>query len=351
MPAATMRELLDAGVHFGHRTARWNPKMRPYIFGTGNGIHVVDLKHTVDALHAATAELRALAANRGDVIFVGTKRQAQEVVREEAQRSAQHYVDHRWLGGTLTNFDTLRLRLQRLRELQARQRAGDFERLAKKDAQALVVELNRLLKRMGGIRNLTRLPDALFIIDPKRERNAIAEARRLGIRVVALTDTNCDPDDVDLVIPGNDDAIRSILAVTKHIADALLAGREEYEKLEAERVRRVTQEAEAAMAAAAKAAAKAARSDRPQPDIEAAMLSAAAEAAAPGPSRDPAAASVAAAAAAAAKPKLAEPTVRRVRRKPAAKSSPAGAARPRAARVPKAKAAAAKPKTGKPADG
>ena len=226
MAVATMRDLLEAGVHFGHRTPRWNPKMRPFIFGARGGIHIVDLQHTVRGLMTAQAFVRSLSADGGEIIFVGTKQQAQEVVREEADRCGAHYVVHRWLGGTLTNFDTLRTRVQRLRELQTRQQAGDFERMSKKAAHAHAIETSRLEKRMGGIRNLSRLPAALFIIDPKREAIAVKEARRLSIPIIALTDTNCDPDDVDYVIPGNDDSIRAVRAIAEQIANAVVAGRD-----------------------------------------------------------------------------------------------------------------------------
>ena len=270
-----MRDLLAAGVHFGHRTQRWNPKMQPFIFGTRSGVHIIDLQHTVRGINRATAFLRATAAEGGDVIFIGTKRQAQDVIREESERCGAHYVQQRWLGGTLTNYDTLRTRLQRLRELQAREASGEFESLSKKDAQRLRVELNRLIKRMGGIRNLGQLPTAIFVIDPKREANAVAEAKKIGIPIVAVVDTNCDPNSIDYLIPGNDDAIRSIRTVTATIADAILAGREEFEKREAERAARLAREAEAALAAAEEAEKEGSGAD----DIEAAMLAAAAESA------------------------------------------------------------------------
>jgi small subunit ribosomal protein S2 len=269
-----MRDLLAAGVHFGHRTPRWNPKMAPFIFGARGGVHIIDLQHTVRALDRAAAFLRATAASGGDVIFVGTKRQAQEVVREQAERCGAHYVQHRWLGGTLTNFETLRARLQRLRELEAREAAGEFETLSKKEAQRLRVELARLTKKMGGIKHMSRLPTALFIIDPKRESNAVTEARKLDVPITAIVDTNCDPEMVDYVIPGNDDAIRSILAVTTVVADAVLAGQEEFRNRQAEREARLAREAQAALAAAAKAEA----AGETAGDIEAAMLAAASEA-------------------------------------------------------------------------
>ena len=333
MAVATMRDLLEAGVHFGHRTPRWNPKMRPFIFGARGGIHIVDLQHTVRGLMTAQAFIRSLAADGGEIIFVGTKQQAQEVVREEAERCGAHYVVHRWLGGTLTNFDTLRTRVQRLRELQARQQAGDFERMSKKAAHAHAIETARLEKRMGGIRNLSRLPTALFIIDPKREAIAVKEARRLSIPIIALTDTNCDPDDVDYVIPGNDDSIRAVRAVSEQIANAVLGGREEHERREAERALRAAREAEAAMAAAARAEQQGASTA----DMEAAMLEAAGEAtAATSSAESPEAAEPAAPAAA--KPEDAAAAARpaRARRRPASRSGPAprGRRKPRAAAPP-----------------
>jgi len=335
MAVATMRDLLEAGVHFGHRTPRWNPKMRPFIFGARGGIHIVDLQHTVRGLMAAQAFIRSLAAEGGELIFVGTKQQAQEVVREEAERCGQHYVVHRWLGGTLTNFDTLRTRVQRLRELQARQQEGDFERLSKKAAHAHAIETARLEKRMGGIRNLSRLPTALFIIDPKREAIAVKEARRLSIPIIALTDTNCDPDDVDYVIPGNDDSIRAVRAIAEQIANAVLGGREEHERRQAERAMQAAREAEAAMAAAARAEQQGASTA----DMEAAMLEAAGEATAASPSAEsPETAELAAPPAA--KPEGAEAAARpaRARRRPAARSgaAPRGRRKPRAATSPPA---------------
>ena len=274
MPVASMRDLLAAGVHFGHRTPRWNPKMAQFIFGARGGVHIIDLQHTVRALDRAAAFMRATAASGGEVIFVGTKRQAQEVVREQAERCGAHYVQHRWLGGTLTNFETLRARLQRLRELEAREATGEFDTLSKKDAQRLRVELARLTKKMGGVKHMSRLPAGLFIIDPKRESNAVTEARKLDIPIAAIVDTNCDPEMVDYVIPGNDDAIRSITAVTTVVADAVLAGQEEFRNRQAEREARLAREAQAALAAAARAEA----AGETASDIEAAMLAAASEA-------------------------------------------------------------------------
>ena len=337
MAVATMRDLLEAGVHFGHRTPRWNPKMRPFIFGARGGIHIIDLQHTVRGLMAAQAFTRSVSADGGDIIFVGTKQQAQEVVREEAERCGAHFVVHRWLGGTLTNFDTLRTRVQRLRELQARQQAGDFERMSKKAAHAHAIETARLEKRMGGIRNLSRLPAALFIIDPKREAIAVKEAQRLNIPIIALTDTNCDPEVVDYVIPGNDDSIRAVRAIADQIANAILAGREEHERIEAERAVQAAREAEAAMAAAALAEKQRASTA----EIEAAMLAAAEEATPATPATEAADAS-GAAAPSPAKPAAAEaaaaPRAARGRRRPAAQSrtAPRGRRKPRAASSPPA---------------
>jgi small subunit ribosomal protein S2 len=348
MALTSMRDLLAAGVHFGHRTPRWNPKMRPYIFGARNGVHIINLQHTVRALERAGAYLRSIAARGGDIIMVGTKSQAREVVREEAERSGAHYIEHRWLGGTLTNFETLRTRVQRLRELQALKQAGEFDKLSKKDAHRNDVEIARLDKKMGGIRNLNRLPAALFIIDPKRERIAVAEARRLNLPIVALTDTNCDPDLVDYVVPGNDDAIRSIRAVTTAVADAILAGREEFEKREIERASRIARDAEAAMAAAAEVASQ----GPDQSDIEAEMLEAAQQTGAPEGSDAPAGAEAelrpAATRPAPAAAAVRAPAVRKARRKPGTPSapSPAPKAEPsESARKPAAARTAAKSKT------
>ena len=248
--------------------------MAQFIFGARGGVHIIDLQHTVRALDLATAFMRTIAASGGEVIFVGTKRQAQEVVREQAERCGAHYVQHRWLGGTLTNFETLRTRLQRLRELEAREVTGEFDTLSKKEGQRLRVELGRLSKKMGGIKHMSRLPAALFVIDPKRESNAVTEARKLDIPIAAIVDTNCDPEVVDYVIPGNDDAIRSIVAVTAVVADAVLAGQEEFRSRQAEREAQLAREAQAALAAAAQAEA----AGETASDIEAAMLAAASEA-------------------------------------------------------------------------
>jgi small subunit ribosomal protein S2 len=227
MPTTTMKQLLEAGVHFGHQTRRWNPKMRPYIFGERNGIHIIDLAQTVTLLDEALGFVRE-TVRRGDaVLFVGTKKQAQESVSEEALRAGQHSVHTRWLGGMLTNFTTIRRRIQRLEALEARRDAGEFERLTKKEGSKLTEEIEKLNHAMGGIRRLRRLPGALFVVDPHREAIAIAEARRLAIPVIAITDTNCNPDLIDWVIPANDDAIRSVKLICTLVADACLAGQNE----------------------------------------------------------------------------------------------------------------------------
>ena len=235
MPLIDIRELLAAGVHFGHKTQRWDPSMRRFIFGARNGIHIIDLQHTVRAIDEADAILVHLVQNGGRVIFVGTKRQARDAVREAADNSAQYYVNQRWLGGTLTNFQTIKHRLQRLRELRVLHADGAFDELSKRDMHTQLVELNRLERKMGGLATMTELPDVLFLIDPRREYIAVNEARVLGIPVVALVDTNCNPDDVDLPIPGNDDSIRSIRLILERISQNVAAAFEQYETVRIER--------------------------------------------------------------------------------------------------------------------
>jgi small subunit ribosomal protein S2 len=222
-----MKRLLEAGVHFGHQTRRWNPKMRDYIFAERNGIHIIDLGQTVTRLDAALEFVRDTVRHGDSILFVGTKKQAQESLRGEAERSGQHYVNSRWLGGMLTNFTTIKRRVQRLDALEARRDAGEFERLTKKEASKLTEEIAKLNNALGGIRRMRRLPGALFIVDPHRETIAVAEARRLEIPIVAITDTNCDPDLIDWVIPGNDDAIRSVKLICTLIADAVLEAQQE----------------------------------------------------------------------------------------------------------------------------
>ncbi|MCL2548896.1 MAG: 30S ribosomal protein S2 [Symbiobacteriaceae bacterium] len=226
MPVISMKQLLEAGVHFGHQTRRWNPKMSTYIFTERNGIYIIDLQKTVRKIEQAYAFIRQVAEDGGTVLFVGTKKQAQETVAEEAERCGMYYVNQRWLGGTLTNFQTIQKRIKRLQELRRMDQDGSFEILPKKEVIVLRHEMERLEKFLGGICEMDRIPDALFIIDPRKEKNAIAEARRLGIPIVAIVDTNCDPDEVDYVIPGNDDAIRAVKLLTSKIADALIEGRQ-----------------------------------------------------------------------------------------------------------------------------
>lgn len=227
MPEPTMKQLLEAGVHFGHQTSRWNPKMKRYIFGARNGIYIIDLQQTVKMFRDVYQQVRELAASGGVILFVGTKKQAQEALADAAQRSGQHYVNTRWLGGMLTNFQTIKRRIQRLEALEARRDAGEFERLTKKEASKLNDEITKLDSALGGIRKMRRLPGAVFIVDPHREQIAVAEARRLEIPIVAITDTNCNPDQIDWVIPGNDDAIRSVKLICGYIADAAMSAQQE----------------------------------------------------------------------------------------------------------------------------
>ena len=227
MAATTMKQLLEAGVHFGHQTRRWNPKMREYIFAERNGIHIIDLAQTVDRLDAALDFVREVIRRGDSVLFVGTKKQAQEALSSEAERSGQHWVNSRWLGGMLTNFQTIKRRIQRLEALEARRDAGEFERLTKKEASKLNDEITKLNATLGGIRRMRRLPGAVFIVDPHREDIAVREARRLEIPIIAITDTNCDPDLIDWVIPANDDAIRSVKLICSTIAEAVLSAQQE----------------------------------------------------------------------------------------------------------------------------
>ena len=227
MPVVTRRELLEAGVHFGHQTRRWNPKMGRYLYGERSGIYILDLEKTLVGLEEANAFARDLGRRGGIVLFVGTKKQAQEVIQENATRVGMPYVITRWLGGMLTNFQTVSRRLIRLRELREMERTGAFEYLPKKEAIRLRHERDKLDRNLGGMQELDRLPDAVYVIDTKKEQIAVNEARKLGIPVIAIVDTNCDPDEVDYVIPGNDDAIRSVSLVTRIIADALAEGRQE----------------------------------------------------------------------------------------------------------------------------
>lgn len=226
MAVITMKQLLEAGVHFGHQTRRWNPKMAPYIFTDRNGIYIIDLQKTVQKVEEAYNFVKETVANGGNILFVGTKKQAQEAVKEEAERCGMFYVNQRWLGGMLTNFQTIRHRIDRLKELEKMEEEGTLELLPKKEVAALLHEKERLNKFLGGIKNMNKLPDAVFVIDPRKERIAVAEARKLEIPIVAIVDTNCDPDEVDYVIPGNDDAIRAIKLLSGKIADAVLEGKQ-----------------------------------------------------------------------------------------------------------------------------
>ena len=224
MPVVTRRELLEAGVHFGHQTRRWNPKMQRYLYGERSGIYIIDLEKSLSGLEEAYAFVRDLGRRRGIVLFIGTKKQAQEVVAEQSGRVGMPHVNHRWLGGMLTNFTTISKRLLRLRELREMERSGAMDFLPKKEAIRLRHERDKLERNLGGIQDLERLPDAVFVIDTKKEHIAVNEARKLGIPVIAIVDTNCDPDEVDYVIPGNDDAIRAVNLVTRVLADALAEG-------------------------------------------------------------------------------------------------------------------------------
>ncbi len=224
MSVVTMKELLEAGVHFGHQTKRWNPKMKPYIFGSRNGIHIIDLQKTVELFDVAYQFVVKTVAEGKSILFVGTKKQAKDAIIEEAERCGMFYVAHRWLGGTLTNFQTIKKSIEKLRELEAMKREGEFSKYPKKEALKLEKKLQKLERNLGGIKNMDELPGAVFIVDTKKEHIAVREARKLGIPVVAIADTNCDPDEIDYPIPGNDDAIRAIRLICSRIADACLEG-------------------------------------------------------------------------------------------------------------------------------
>ena len=226
MSVIAMKQLLEAGVHFGHQTRRWNPKMAEYIFTERNGIYIIDLQKTVKKIEEAYEFIRSIAADGGEILFVGTKKQAQETIKEEAQRVGMHYVDARWLGGMLTNFKTIKKRIERLAQLHKMEEDGTFDLLPKKEVIGLRGEMDKLEKYLGGIKDMKKAPAAIFIVDPRKERIAIAEAKKLDIPIVAIVDTNCDPEDVDYVIPGNDDAIRAVKLVVSTIANAVVEGRE-----------------------------------------------------------------------------------------------------------------------------
>ena len=226
MSSVSMKQLLEAGVHFGHQTRRWNPKMAKYIFTERNGIYIIDLQKTVKMLDTAYDFIREISAEGGEVLFVGTKKQAQEAIKEEAERCGMHFVNARWLGGMLTNYKTIQKRIARLEQLNKMKEDGTFDLLPKKEVIKLELEIEKLEKFMGGIKNMGRLPKAMFIVDTRKEKIAVAEARNLGIPVVAIVDTNCDPDEVDYVIPGNDDAIRAVKLIAGAMADAIIEGRQ-----------------------------------------------------------------------------------------------------------------------------
>ena len=226
MAVVSMKQLLEAGVHFGHQTRRWNPKMAAYIFTERNGIYIIDLQKTVKKLEEAYNFVREVSMDNKSVLFVGTKKQAQESVKEEALRAGAYYVNARWLGGMLTNFRTIRRRIDRLNQLKAMESDGTLDMLPKKEVVKLNLEIEKLEKFLGGIKEMKQLPGALFIVDPRKERIAVAEAKKLGIPIVAIVDTNCDPDEIDYVIPGNDDAIRAVKLISATVANAIIEGRE-----------------------------------------------------------------------------------------------------------------------------
>ena len=224
MAVVSMKQLLEAGVHFGHQTRRWNPKMAQYIFTERNGIYIIDLQKTVKKLEEAYDFVRELSANGGTVLFVGTKKQAGDSIREEAERAGAYFVNARWLGGMLTNFETIRKRIRRLEQLRKMEADGTFERLPKKEVVKLELEIEKLEKYLGGIKEMNKLPAAMFVVDPRKEKIAVAEAHKLGIPVIAIVDTNCDPDEIDYVIPGNDDAIRAVKLISSAMANAIIEG-------------------------------------------------------------------------------------------------------------------------------
>ncbi|MBR5218799.1 MAG: 30S ribosomal protein S2 [Clostridia bacterium] len=226
MSVVAMKQLLEAGVHFGHQTRRWNPKMAEYIFTERNGIYIIDLQKTVKKIEEAYSFIREVAANGDDILFVGTKKQAQDSIKEEAERIGMHFVNARWLGGMLTNFKTIKRRIDRLYQLKKMEEDGTFELLPKKEVMKLRGEMEKLEKYLGGIKEMKKLPGAMFVVDPKKEKIAISEAHKLNIPVVAIVDTNCDPEEVDYVIPGNDDAIRAVKLIAETIANAVIEGRQ-----------------------------------------------------------------------------------------------------------------------------
>ena len=246
MSVVSMKQLLEAGVHFGHQTRRWNPKMSEYIFTERNGIYIIDLQKTVKKLEEAYMFVRDIAANGGEVLFVGTKKQAQDSIRDEAQRVGMYFVSERWPGGMLTNFKTIRKSIQRLCQIEKMEEDGTFDLLPKKEVLKLVHEKEILEKNYGGIKEMEGLPSAIFVVDPKKERNAVLEAKKLGIPMVAIVDTNCDPDEADYVIPGNDDAIRAIRLIASVMANAVIEGHQGDDAIAPEQSEEVVEAAEAA---------------------------------------------------------------------------------------------------------
>jgi small subunit ribosomal protein S2 len=272
VPVVTLRQLLEAGVHFGHQTSRWNPKMRPYIFAARNGIHIIDLEQTQTLLDEASDFLRDLVAGGEKVLFVGTKKQAQDTIVECCARSEQFYVTHRWMGGMLTNFSVIQRQLKRMAELREMRERGDFERMSAKEANVNADELDRLERNFGGMATMKRLPGALFVVDCRKERLAVTEANKLRIPIVAIVDSNCDPEQIQHVIPGNDDAIRAVRLITTTVNEAILEGQRllgERELKEREEQAARAVEAEAAAKAAAEAAAAAASEENPDGTAEA----------------------------------------------------------------------------------
>lgn len=234
MPVIAMKQLLEAGVHFGHQTRRWNPKMKRYIFTERNGIYIIDLQKTVKLVDEAYEYMQNVAQEGGIALFVGTKKQAQDAVKDEAIRSGQYYINHRWLGGTLTNWDTIQKRIARLKRIKEMATDGTFDVLPKKEVAALVKEQERLEKFLGGIEDMPRIPDVMFIVDPRKERIAVQEAKKLNIPIVAMVDTNCDPDEIDVVIPSNDDAIRAVKLIVAKMADAFIEANQGADQVTAE---------------------------------------------------------------------------------------------------------------------
>ena len=248
MSVISMKQLLEAGVHFGHQTRRWNPKMAPYIFTERNGIHIIDLQKSVGKVDEAYNAVGDIAANGGTILFVGTKKQAQDAVKTEAERCGMFYVNERWLGGMLTNFRTIRSRIDRLKAIEKMSEDGTFEVLPKKEVAQLQKEWDKLEKNLGGIKEMKRIPDAIFVVDPKKEHICVKEAHSLGITLIGISDTNCDPEELDYVIPGNDDAIRAVKLIVSKMADAVIEGRQGEENVTPEEAESAAAEAEEAKA-------------------------------------------------------------------------------------------------------